>query len=82
MSMFERDVIRNSSFTCLADFAQAARRYVTYYNAQCHPFRRGRTRRKRIFLVGPLRRTVLRGRACRHVLSDRFARLLAKLIIT
>jgi transposase len=82
MSMFERDVIRHSSFTCLADFAQAARRYVTYYNTQCHPFRWGRTRRKRVFLVGPLRRTVLWGRACRHVLSDRFARMLAKLIIT
>jgi putative transposase len=82
LSMFERDVIRNSTFTSLADFAQAARRYVGYYNAQCHPFRWARTRRKRVFLVGPLRRTVLWGRACRHVLSDHFARMLAKLIIT
>jgi len=82
MSMFERDVIANSAFTSLVDFSQAAQRYLTYYNAQCHPFRWGRTRRKRVFLVGPLRRTVLWGRACRHVLSDRFALMLAKLIIT
>jgi len=82
MSMFERDVIRNSAFTSLAEFALAARLYVTYYNAQCHPFRWGRTRRKRVFLVGPLRRTVLWGRACRHALSDRFTRMLAKTIIT
>lgn len=82
MSMVERDVIRNSAFTSLTDFALATRRYVAYYNAQCHPFRWGRTRRKRVFLVGPLRRTVLWGRACRHALSDRFARSLAKLIIT
>jgi putative transposase len=82
MSIFERDVTRNSAFTSLADFALAARRYVAYYNAQCHPFRWGRSRRKRVFLVGPLRRTVLWGRACRPALSDRFARMLAKLIIT
>lgn len=81
MSMFERDVIRNSAFTGLADFAIAARRYSTYYNDQCHPFCWGRTRRRRVFLVAPLRRTVLWGRACRHTLSDRFARKLAKLII-
>lgn len=82
MSMFERDVIRNSSFECLADFGLAARRYLAYYNAQRHPFRWGYTRKHRVFLVGPLRRTVLWGRACGASLADRYARQLAKAIIT
>ena len=82
LSMFERDVIRNSSFECLADFSRAARRYLAYYNAQCHPFRWGHKRKHRVFLVGPLRRTVLWGRACGASLPDRYARLLAKTIIT
>jgi transposase len=82
MSMFERDVIRNSSFECLADFSHATRRYLVYYNAQRHPFRWGRKRKRRLFLVGPLRRTVLWGRACRASLPDRLARRLAKAVIT
>jgi transposase len=82
LSMFERDVIRNSRFECLADFSHAARRYLAYYNAQCHPFRWGHKRKHRVFLVGPLRRTVLWGRACGASLPDRYARQLAKTIIT
>lgn len=82
MSMFERDVIRNSNFQGLADFAVAVRCYLRYYNAQCHPFRWGHKRKRRLFLVGPLRRTVLWGRACAASLSDRLARRLAKTIIT
>jgi transposase len=82
MAMFERDVIRSSSFECLADFGLAARRYLAYYNAQRHPFRWGHTRKHRVFLVGPLRRTVLWGRACGASLADRYARQLAKAIIT
>ena len=61
---------------------RAARRYLAYYNAQCHPFRWGHKRKHRVFLVGPLRRTVLWGRACGASLPDRYARLLAKTIIT
>jgi transposase len=82
MSMFERDVIRNSNFQSLADFSLAAKRYLVYYNAQRHPFRWGHKRKRRVFLVGPLRRTVLWGRASRASLPDRLARRLAKMIIT
>ena len=82
LSMFERDVIRNSSFECLAAFSHATRRYLAYYNAQCHPFRWGHKRKRRLFLVAPLRRTVLWGRACRASLPDRYARQLAKTVIT
>ncbi len=82
LSMFERDVIRSSHFTCLADFSHAARRYLVYYNAQRHPFRWGHKRKHRVFLVGPLRRTVLWGRACGASLPVRYARRLAKTIIT
>jgi transposase len=82
LSMFERDVIRNSHFTCLADFATATRRYLAYYNAQRHPFRWGRKRKRRLCLVAPLRRTVLCGRACASNLPSPLARRLAKVIIT
>jgi transposase len=82
MAMFERDVIRNSNFKRLADFSLAARCYLAYYNAQRHPFRWGHRRKHRVFLVGPLRRTVLWGRACGASLPDRYARQLAKTIIT
>lgn len=82
MSMFERDVIDNSDFQGLADFSAAAKRYVAYYNEQCHPFRWGHKREHRLYLVGPLQRTVLWGRACAHSLSVRWARRLAKVLIT
>ncbi len=82
MSMFERDVIHNSDFLGLAEFSLAARRYLDYYNAQCHPFRWGYKRKRRVFLVAPLRRTVLWGRASGAFLPVRFARRLAKLVIT
>lgn len=82
MSMFERDVIHNSAFASLADFSAATRRYLAYYNAQCHPFRWGHKRKRRVFLVAPLRRTVLWGRASAASLPVRFARRLAKVIIT
>ena len=65
-----------------ADFSLAARRYLYYYNAQCHPFRWGHKRKRRVFLVAPLRRTVLWGRASGASLPVRFARRLAKMIIT
>lgn len=82
MSMFERDVLRNGHFESLAEFNRAAKRYLEYYNAQCHPFRWGRKRSKRIFLVAPLRRTVLWGRACGGMLSAHLTRRLAKLVFT
>jgi hypothetical protein len=82
MSMFERDVIHNSDFLGLADFSLAARRYLDYYNAQCHPFRWGHKRKRRVFLVAPLQRTVLWGRASGASLPVRFARRLAKMVIT
>ncbi len=82
MSMFERYVIRNSHFESLADFNRAAKGYLGYYNAQCHPFRWGHKRSKRLFLVAPLRRTVLWGRACGGMLSARLTRRLAKLVFT
>ena len=81
MSMFGRDVIQNSNFVCLADFNLAAQRYLAYYNAQCHPFRWGHKRKRRVFLVGPLKRTVLWGRTSAASLPPRFARQLAKLIM-
>jgi hypothetical protein len=82
MSMFERDVLRNSHFQSLAEFGRAAKSYLNYYNAECHPFRWGRKRKRRLFLVAPLRRTVLWGRACAATLPHRLARTLAKLVIT
>jgi transposase len=82
MSMFGRDVIQNSNFVSLADFNLAAQRYLAYYNAQCHPFRWGHKRKHRVFLVAPLKRTVLWGRASAASLPGRFARQLAKLIMT
>jgi transposase len=82
MSMFERDVMRNSHFESLAAFHWAVKSYLDYYNAQCHPFRWGRKRSKRLFLVAPLRRTILWGRACGAALPTRFARRLAKVVIT
>jgi transposase len=81
MSMFERDVIRNSHFESLRDFGRASKQYLDYYNAQSHPFRWGRKRKRRLFLVAPLRRTVLWGRACAATLPSRLARRLAKVII-
>jgi transposase len=80
LSMFERDVMNNSHFLSLADFQRATKAYLAYYNAQSHPFRWGRKRRKRLFLVAPLRRTLLSGRACRATLPARFARRLAKVV--
>lgn len=82
MSMFGRDVIQNSHFVSLTDFSQATQRYLVYYNAQAHPFRWGHKRKRRVFLVAPLRRTVLWGRASAASLPARFARPLAKLIMT
>lgn len=82
MSMFQRDVLHNSNFQSLSDFNLAAQRYLAYYNAQCHPFRWGHKRKRRVFLVAPLRRTVLWGRASAASLPVRFARCLAKAIIT
>jgi transposase len=82
MSMFERDVIDNGNFQNLADFSTATKSYLAYYNEQCHPFRWGRQRKHRLYLVGPLQRTVLWGRACAHSLSVRWARRLAKVLIT
>ncbi len=81
LSMFKRDVILNSNYEGLAAFSLATQRYLDYYNARAHPFRWGRKRKKRIFLVGPLRASHLRGRACASVLSDRLARRLAKVIM-
>lgn len=82
MSMFARDVIRNSDFTGLADFSQAAQRYLAYHNQRAHPFRWGHKRKHRVYLVGPLRHLFLRGRASASALSDRLARRLAKVITT
>ena len=82
LSMFERDVIHNSDFQGLADFSAAVKRYLAYYNEQCHPFRWGCQRECRLYLVGPLQRTVLWGRACAHSLSVRWVRRLAKVLIT
>ena len=81
MSMFERDVIRNSHFESLRHFGRASKQYLAYYNAQSHPFRWGRKRKRRLFLVAPLRRTILWGRACAATLPSRLARRLAKVII-
>lgn len=82
MSMFERDVIANSNHESLADFSVATKSYIAYYNEQCHPFRWGHKRNRRLFLVGPLQRTVLWGRSCAHSLSVRWARRLAHVLIT
>ena len=79
--MFERDVLQYSVFENLAAFAGCVRRYLQYHNALVHPFRWGRKRKKRVFLVRPFRQVYLQGRACVHSLSDRLARQLANAII-
>ena len=78
--MFERDVLKNSDFENLAAFADWVRRYLQYYNAQVHPFRWGRKRKKRVLLVRPFNQDYLQGRACVHSLSDLPDRQLANAI--
>lgn len=82
MSIFERDLLQNSNFASLQQFSQATAAYLRDYNAQAQPFRWGRKRKKRVFIVKPLKSLILWGRAGLHALSDPFARLLAKAIVT
>jgi len=82
MSIFERDLLQNSDFASLQEFSQATAAYLRDYNAQAHPFRWGRKRNKRIFIVKPLKSLILRGRTGFHAISDTFARQFAKAIAT
>lgn len=75
---FSRDVLRGAEFESQAQFREAVRAYLAYYNAQPTPFVWGRQRRRRCFRAGPLRRGVLRGCAPVGNLNARFLYRLAR----
>jgi transposase len=75
---FSRDVLRGAAFESQAQFREAVRDYLVYYNAQPAPFVWGRPRPRRCFRAGPLRRGALRGRAPAGNLNARFLYRLAR----
>lgn len=75
---FSRDVLRGAEFESKAQFREAVRAYLSYYNAQPTPFVWGRQRPRRCFRAGPLRRGALRGRAPAGNLNARFLYRLAR----
>jgi transposase len=75
---FSRDVLRGAEFESQAQFREAVRAYLVYYNAQPTPFVWGRQRPRRCFRAGPLRRGALRGRAPAGNLNARFLYRLAR----
>jgi len=77
-SVFSRDVLRGAEFESKAQFREAVRAYLQYYNASPTPFVWGRQRPKRCFRAGPLRRGALRGRAPTGNLNARFLCRLAR----
>jgi transposase len=74
---FSRDVVRGAEFESKAQFREAVRAYLVYYNSQPTPFVWGRQRPRRCFRAGPLRRGRLRGRAPAGNLNTRFLYRLA-----
>ena len=62
-TIFSRDRLRGAQLASRAQFREAVRRYVAYWNAAPTAFVWGRRRPKRCFRAGPLRRGRLRGRA-------------------
>lgn len=77
-TMFSRDVLRGAEFESKAQFRDAVREYLMYYNAEPTPFVWGRRRPRRCFRAGPLRRGALRGRAPAGNLNARFLYRLAR----
>jgi transposase len=76
-TIFSRDLLRGAQFATKAQFREAVRRYVSYWNTEPTPFVWGRWRPQRCFRAGPLRRGPLRGRAPVGNLGARFLRRLA-----
>ncbi len=76
-TIFSRDLLRGAKLSTKAQFREAVRRYVSYWNAAPTPFVWGRWRPRRCFRAGPLRRGPLRGRAPVGNLGARFLRCLA-----
>ena len=76
-TIFSRDLLRGAQLASRAQFREAVRRYVGYWNREPTAFVWGRRRPKRCFRAGPLRRGRLRGRAPVGNLGARFLRRLA-----
>jgi transposase len=73
-TIFSRDLLRGAQLASRAQFREAVRRYVAYWNREPTAFVWGRRRPKRCFRAGPLRRGPLRGRAPVGNLGARFLR--------
>jgi transposase len=76
-TIFSRDLLRGAQLASRAQFREAVRRYVAYWNAEPTPFVWGRRRSRRCFRAGPLRHGPLRGRAPVNNLGVRFLHRLA-----
>jgi len=71
-TIFSRDLLRGAHLTSRAQFREAVRRYVAYWNREPTAFVWGRRRPKRCFRAGPFRRGPARGRAPVGNLGQRF----------
>jgi len=76
-TIFSRDLLRGAQLASRAQFREAVRRYVAYWNAEPTTFVWGRRRARRCFRAGPMRHGPLRGRAPVNNLGARFLHRLA-----
>lgn len=76
-TIFSRDLLRGAQLASRAQFREAVRRYVAYWNAEPTTFVWGRRRARRCFRAGPLRHGPLRGRAPVNNLGARYLHRLA-----
>jgi transposase len=76
-TIFSRDLLRGARLATRAQFRDAVRRYVAYWNEEPTVFLWGRRRARRRFRAGPLRYGPLRGRAPVGNLGTRFLQRLA-----
>lgn len=76
-TIFSRDLLRGARLASRAQFREAVRRYVAYWNEEPTTFVWGRRRARRCFRAGPLRHGPLRGRAPVGSLGARFLHRLA-----
>ena len=76
-AILKDELIRGSDFQGRAEFREALRPYLAFYNARCHPFVWGRQRKARVLLIRPLRRK-LRGRAGARTMPPHLMRLIAR----
>jgi DDE superfamily endonuclease len=76
-TIFSRDLLRGAQLASRAQFREAVRRYVAYWNREPTAFVWGRRRPQRCFRAGPLRRGPLHGRAPVGNLGARFLHRIA-----